>query len=221
MTVPYLIIRLMVFALAASLMVSAQIPGSRKKKDDQKKADAKADEKKDEVKPGTVAEAGPGAPVDPKSYKIGPEDVLMVRVWREAELTALYLVRPDGKITMPLIGDLTASGLTPEGLAQSITEGLGKIMVKPDVTVSVQQVNSKKYYITGEVNKTGQFPLVLPVTVLEALSQAGGLREFGNGKKIVILRGAQRLKFNYNEVIKGKNLQQNITLENGDHIIVP
>jgi polysaccharide export outer membrane protein len=82
-------------------------------------------------------------------------------------------------------------------------------------------VNSKKYYITGEVNKTGQFPLVLPVTILEALSQAGGLREFGNGKKIVILRGAERLKFNYNEVIKGKNLQQNIMLQNGDHIIVP
>jgi polysaccharide biosynthesis/export protein len=221
MTNPNVIIRLMVLALATSLMVPAQIPGFRKKKDDQKKTDAKADEKKDEVKPGTAAEAGPGAPVDPKSYKIGPEDVILVRVWREAELTGLYLVRPDGKITMPLIGDILASGLTPENLATQITEGLGKIMVKPDVTVSVQQVNSKKYYITGEVNKTGQFPLVLPVTILEALSQAGGLREFGNGKKIVILRGAERLKFNYNEVIKGKNLQQNIMLQNGDHIIVP
>ena len=206
-------------------MAPAQIPGFRKKKDDQKKEDAKpdakTDTKKDEGKTGIPAEGTAGAPVDPKSYKIGPEDVILVRVWREAELTSLYLVRPDGKITLPLVGDMVAAGLTPEDMAKSITEALSKIMVKPDVTVSVQQVNSKKYYITGEVNKTGQFSLVLPVSVLEALSLAGGLREFANGKKIVILRGSTRLKFNYNEVIKGKNLAQNIMVENGDYIIVP
>jgi polysaccharide export outer membrane protein len=160
------------------------------------------------------------APVDPKSYKIGANDVLAIRVWREPELSQAVVVRPDGMFTLPLIGDVKAGGLTPEELKNSLSEALGKYITKPEVTVSVQQVLSKKYYITGEVSRTGMFPLVVPTTVLEALSGAGGFREFANKKKIIIMRGNERLKFNYNDVIKGKNMDQNIYLQDGDHIIV-
>ncbi|MCS7026365.1 MAG: polysaccharide biosynthesis/export family protein [Bryobacteraceae bacterium] len=165
--------------------------------------------------------SGPGAPVDPKTYKIGPEDILGIRVWREPELSGPVLVRPDGKISLPLVGEIQAGGETPESLAKLITESLSKVMTKPEVFVSVQQVNSKRYYVTGEVNKPGVYSLVTPVTVLEAISLAGGLREFADQKKIVIVRGNQRLRFNYKEVVAGKNLKQNITVEPGDNIIVP
>ncbi|MCC6395141.1 MAG: polysaccharide biosynthesis/export family protein [Bryobacterales bacterium] len=164
---------------------------------------------------------GAPMPVDPKTYKLGPEDIIMIKVWREPDLSGPVFVRPDGKISMPLIGELQAAGQTPEQLGQDITNALSKVMNKPEVFIAVQQVNSKKYYIIGEVNRTGVFPLVTATTVLEAIGAAGGLKEFANGKKIVIARGSKRIKFNYKEVVDGKNLQQNITLENGDQIIVP
>lgn len=167
------------------------------------------------------AAQGVGAPVDPKTYRIGPEDILGVKVWRENDLSGQVMVRPDGMISMPLVGELKAAGQTPDELAKSITEALLKNMNRAEVFVSVLQVNSKKYYITGEVNRPGQYPLITQTNVMQALSGAGGLREFANGKKIVIMRGDQRLKFNYKEFIDGKNLKQNVGLENGDHIIVP
>ena len=162
-----------------------------------------------------------GALVDPKNYLIGPEDVLLVRVWREADLSGPASVRPDGKITLALGGEVQAAGLTPDALGKKITEVLSNFVNSPQVTVSVQQVNSKRYYISGEVNHSGVFPMVMPTTILEALVNAGGFRDFANSKKIVILRGTKRLNFNYKEVIKGKNLEQNVLLENGDHIVVP
>lgn len=168
----------------------------------------------------SLAEAPPAA-VDPKSYMIGVEDVLLIRVWREPEHSGLATVRPDGKITLPLIGDLQAAGLTPEKLDAAVTEALGKYINNPDVIVSVQAVRSKRYYVTGEVNRPGAYPLVTPVTVLEALTLAGGFRDFANKKNITVLRGTQRFKFNYNDVVKGKNLDQNITLQHGDYIVVP
>ena len=161
-----------------------------------------------------------GTAVDPKTYKIGTEDIINVRVWREPELSGPVLVRPDGKVAMPLVGELQAEGLTPDELGHAITEALKEKLTKPEVFIQVQAVNSKKYYISGEVNRTGSFPLISPVTVFEALSIAGGLREFANQKRIVIVRGAERLKFNYKEVVDGKNLKQNVYLQNGDHIIV-
>lgn len=163
----------------------------------------------------------PAQPVDPKTYKIGPEDVLLIHVWREPELSGPVAVRPDGQITLPLVGDLQAGGLTPDALVQGITQKLSTLLNSPQVMVSVQAVRSKKFYIIGEVNRPGEFPLVTPTTVLDALSNAGGFRDFANTKKIVIMRGDKRLKFNYKEVTSGKNLQQNILLENNDHIIVP
>ena len=165
--------------------------------------------------------SGVAAPVDPRSYLIGPEDVLGVTVWREPEVSRLVQVRPDGKITLPLAGELTAGGLTPVQLETQVTKKLSEFINQPVVTVSVQSVQSKKYYLAGEINRSGAFPLVVPTTVLEAINAAGGFKEFANKGKVVILRGDQRLKFNYNDVVKGKNLKQNIYLENGDHIIVP
>jgi polysaccharide export outer membrane protein len=177
---------------------------------------------RDGVKPiGDATATGVAAPVDPKTYKVGPGDVLLVRVWREPELSGQVQVRPDGKFTLPLVGELAAADLTPEQITQNITEGLSKFINKPEVMVSVQQILSKKFYITGGVNRTGTYPLVMPTNVLEALSNAGGFKEFANKKKIVIMRGTERLKFNYNDVVKGKKLEQNIQIQDGDHIFVP
>jgi polysaccharide export outer membrane protein len=172
-----------------------------------------------DVKP---ASAGGGiAAVDPNSFVLGVEDVIFIRTWRNDDWTWETAIRPDGKITGPLIGDIEAAGKTPAQVAQTIAELLTKYINKPEVTVTVRQVNSKKYYVTGEVNQGGAFPLVGKVTVLEALGKAGGFREFANLKKIVILRNGQRLPFNYRDVTKGKKLEQNIVLEPGDYIIVP
>lgn len=160
------------------------------------------------------------APVDPKTYRIGVEDVLGIRVWREADLSGSVVVRPDGKITMPLAGEIQAAGLTPEELQQRIAEALSRFLTKPEVIVSVLDVRSKRYYVSGNVLRSGPVPLVTPTTVLQALSMAG-LGQWAKKNKIVIMRGTQRLKFNYNEVIKGKKLEQNIFLQDGDHIFVP
>jgi polysaccharide export outer membrane protein len=161
------------------------------------------------------------APVDPRTYMIGPEDILLVKVWREPELSSAVQVRPDGKITLSLIGEVQASGKTPEQLKETVVDALEEFINKPEVTVSVQSVLSRKFTIVGGVGRNGTFPLVVPITILEALSNAGGFKEFANKKKITILRAGKILKFNYNEVIKGKNMDQNIFVENGDYIVVP
>jgi len=161
------------------------------------------------------------APVDPRSYKLGAEDIIAVRVWREPELSGPLVVRPDGQVSMPLIGDLKAEGLTPVQLGAQIAEKLSKYINGPEVSVSVQTVRSKRYSVTGEVLRPGAYPLVVPTTVLDALTQAGGFREFANTKNITVLRGTKRFKFNYKDVIKGKNMSQNILLENGDYVVVP
>jgi polysaccharide biosynthesis/export protein len=161
------------------------------------------------------------APVDPKTFKIGPEDILRIVVWREADLTTAVQVRPDGKITMSLVGEIDAAGKTPEELKDSLVQALGEFIHKPEVTVFVQSVQSRRFYIMGEVGRPGAFPLIVPIRVLEALTNAGGFREFANTKKIRILRQGKVINFNYNDVSKGKNLDQNIWVENGDYIIVP
>lgn len=196
----------MLIAIISTVLLAAQAPAG------QPPAPTSAAEAK--------APAG-AAPVDPKGYIIGPEDILSVRVWREPELSGQFPVRPDGRISLPLVGEVQAAGLTPEKLGASIATGLEKVMTHPEVTVGVDRVNSKKYFIQGEINKPGAYPLTIPTTVLEALVNAGGFRDFANTKKIIILRGSQRLKFNYHDVTKGKKMEQNILLQNGDQIIVP
>jgi polysaccharide biosynthesis/export protein len=164
-----------------------------------------------------------GEPVDPNTYIIGSEDILQVEVYGQPNLSRPVTVRPDGMITLPLLkNDVKAGGITPKQLKELVTKAYEEFLVQPPlVMVSVMAVNSKFYYISGEVGRAGQYPLVTAKTVMQALTMAGGLREFANKKKIVITRGPKRFNFNYNDVIKGKNMQQNIYLESGDMIIVP
>jgi polysaccharide export outer membrane protein len=205
-------------ALAACGMLAAQQPAPEQQPPAAQATTDKATE------PGTAPEVKPApnaAAVDPKAYIIGPEDLISIRVWREPENSGQFVVRPDGKISVPLVGEIQAAGMTPEKLSLNIAESLQKVMVHPEVTVGVEKVNSKKYYIQGEVNRPGSYPLVIDTTILEALVNAGGFRDFANTKKIVILRGSERIKFNYNQVTKGKKMDQNILLKPGDQIIVP
>jgi polysaccharide export outer membrane protein len=164
---------------------------------------------------------GAGAPVDSNAYKVGPADILNIRVWNEAEFSGPVAVHDDGMITLPLVGDLQAGGKTPNEIQQIVAKALAKYVVKPLVTITVQSVESKKYYIDGLIAKPGEYPLITPTTVFQAISRAGGLQEFANGKKIYVLRGSERIHFNYKEVIHGKNLAQDIQLQPGDHIVVP
>jgi polysaccharide export outer membrane protein len=161
-----------------------------------------------------------GAPIDPKTYVIGPEDILYVQVFHEPEMTRAVGVRPDGKITMPLIGDMQAAGLTPERFGAQLKQALSTYLHNPDVTISLGQVNSKRYTVAGGVLRPGPYPLVLPMKVFDALSSVG-FKDFANTKKIVIIRGDKRIKFNYKDVLHGKHLEQNILLEPGDTIYVP
>lgn len=171
---------------------------------------------------GTAAAAmamGGGAAVDPSAYKIGVEDVLGMQVWREPEFSRIYTVRADGKINLALVGEITAAGLTPKELEAKVVEALSTIMNRPQVNLFVVEVRSRKYYVSGEVSKTGAFYISSKITVLEALSLAGGLREFANKKKIFIRRGTEQIKYDYNAVMKGK--KPDIELLPNDHIFVP
>jgi polysaccharide biosynthesis/export protein len=175
----------------------------------------------DKEKPAPDHTPGAGAAVDSNKYKIGPSDILSIRVWNEEKFSGPVAVHQDGKITLPLVGDVDAGGLTPIEVQDTVAKALTKYVVKPLVTVTVQEVGSKKYYLDGQVNHPGEFPLAIPTTILEAISRAGGLQEFANTKKIYILRGDKRLPFNYKDVLRGKHMEQNIRVEPGDHIVVP
>ncbi len=157
-------------------------------------------------------------------YVIGPEDVLHIAVWREADLTATLPVRPDGKISLPLLNDVQASGLTPQQLANSVTEKLKKYIADPRVTVVVTQINSKRVYMVGEVLHSGPMSMVANMTVLQALSSAG-LNQFANTKRIYVLRTEngkqQKLPVNYRKLVKGEQIEQNYLLLPGDEIVVP
>jgi polysaccharide export outer membrane protein len=169
------------------------------------------------------------APVDAASYVLGPEDVIFIMVWRSAEFSGQHMIRPDGKITINLVGEVQAAGSTPEALGSSIKERLRKVLLDPDVSVSVIQVNSKRYFIEGEVLKPGEYKLVVPTRILEALVNAGGFKDFAKQTDIRIMRGQTVLHFNYKNAIKprpnpkpnnAKNADQNVYLEPGDIIIV-
>jgi polysaccharide biosynthesis/export protein len=166
------------------------------------------------------------SPVAPDaSYKIGPQDVLRIDVWKETEISRSVPVRPDGKISLPLLNDVQAAGLTAMELANNITEGLKKFITSPQVTVSVTEINSRRVYVTGEVTKPGAYALLPNMTALQAITSAGGFTQFARTKKIYVLRneGGKQVKypFNYNEVVSGKRSEDNITLLPGDTIVVP
>jgi polysaccharide biosynthesis/export protein len=157
-------------------------------------------------------------------YVIGPEDVLHISVWKEADLTVTLPVRPDGKISLPLLSDVQAAGLTPVQLAESVTEKLKKYIADPRVTVVVTQINSKRIYMVGEVAHTGPIPMLPNMTVLQAVSSAG-LTQFANTKGIYVLRmengKQQKMPVNYRKLVKGEQMDQNYVLQPGDTIVVP
>jgi len=169
---------------------------------------------------GTVSQIS----VDP-DYKIGPQDVLRIDVWKEPDISRTIPVRPDGKITLPLLNDVQAAGMTAMQLAASLHDSFSKFLTNPQVTVTVTEINSRRVYITGEVVRAGALPLLPGMTVLQALSSSGGFTQFAKTKNIYVLRteeGKQvKHPFNYKEVVKGNLQGQNILLQPGDIIVVP
>jgi polysaccharide export outer membrane protein len=178
------------------------------------------------VPPNAVAASIPAAdaPAGP-NFVIGAGDMLSVVFWRDEKLSREVLVRPDGKISLPLLNDVPAAGYTPDKLALVLSQAAAKFVAEPDVTVIVTGIHSRQVFVVGEVLKAGAVALTGEMTVLQAIGVAGGLQEYADKKNIVIIRSEQgaekRLKFNYEQVIKGRNPQQNILLRPGDTIVVP
>jgi len=184
--------------------------------------------------PAQVAAPAPAAPepaplvsapgVDANTYVIGPSDVLAVTVWKEPDLSREILVRPDGMITLPLLGDVQASGLTPLQLADQIAAKLKKYVQDPNVSVVVGAIHSKVIYLLGEVGRKGPVEMTPGMTLLEAIASASGLTDYANAKKIYILRDKdgkhERIPVHYKEALKG-NSEFNLVLQPGDTIVVP
>jgi polysaccharide export outer membrane protein len=180
--------------------------------------------KQSQPSPGPESGTMPAPPGD--YYVIGPEDILEITVWKQPELSGRVPVRPDGKISMTLIGEVEAAGLTPPKLADLITEKLKTYVTKPQVNVMVQEVKSQFVNMVGEVLKPGRYELTQPMTILDAITAAGGPTPFAKLKSIYVLRplgsGAQQtLFFDYKAVIKGRKLDQNIYLRRGDTVVIP
>lgn len=186
------------------------------------------------VRPAAAQTPAPAAPVAaqkpqtdlPSDYVVGPDDVLSVVFWKDPDMSAEVTVRPDGIITLPLIGDLRVAGITPDALKQRVQKEGTKYVTDPNVTVIVKQVNSRRVFITGQVTRPGEYPLTGTRTVMQLIALAGGLTEYADAKNIKIMRttpqGQQSvLPFNYREVERGQNLSQNVQLQPGDTLIVP
>jgi polysaccharide biosynthesis/export protein len=173
---------------------------------------------------GDATPATKAATTDP-GYVIGPEDVLDINVWKEPDVSRTVPVRPDGKISLPLINDVQAAGSTPQQLASAVTQKLRKYLNEPQVTVIVTAINSQRVFVVGEVLRAGAFPLIPGMTVLQALSSAGGFTTFADVKKIHVMRRVNgkhvEMPFNYRDVLRGDNPDQNIKLEPGDTVVVP
>jgi polysaccharide export outer membrane protein len=166
---------------------------------------------------------GPRAEVSLTDYVIGTGDVLHVSVWDEPLLTVTATVRPDGKISMPLLDDVSVSGMTPDGLQKSLTDKLTRFVHKPRVTVTVQEIHSRLVFITGEVQRPGAYSLVASMNVVQLVARSGGFTDFAKQKKIYVLRANKttRIDVNYGKVLKGQAPQQNIDLAPGDTVVVP
>jgi polysaccharide biosynthesis/export protein len=208
-----------IVGILAALLMTWGTPAGSARRTEQEKQDAP-----NSAKSPATTQAVPSATEDP-AYRIGPQDVLKIDVWKEEQLTRTVPVRPDGKITLPLLNDVQAVGLTPMELANLISDQLKKYINNPQVTVSVTEINSRRVYVTGEVTKAGAFALLPHMTVLQALSSSGGFTQFAKVKNIYVLRsehGKQvKMPFNYKEAVNGKNQEQNIELQPGDVIVVP
>ena len=175
------------------------------------------------AKPPTPTELG--GIETPADYVVGIDDVLAIVFWREKEMSSEVTVRPDSMISLPLINDIRAAGLTPEQLRVKVSEAASRFVEEPTVTVVVKAINSRKVFITGQIAKIGAYPLGGSTTVLQLIAMAGGLLEYADSKKITILRnegGKQvTMSFNYRDVAVGRNLKQNVELKPGDTVVVP
>jgi len=172
-----------------------------------------------------AAEPRPGR-TDPEEFVIGTGDVLAINVWKEAEISKVLPVRSDGRISLPLVGELVAGGKTPKQLEAEITTKLKDFVSNPAVTVVVEEIKSQKFNVLGMVNHPGSFPLTKPMTVIDAIAAAGGFRDFAKQKDIYVLRREAsgkdtRLPFNYKDVIKGQHSEQNVELQSNDTVVVP
>ncbi len=171
-------------------------------------------------------QAAPAGQANDDTYVIGNDDLLAINVWKEPEISRVVQVRSDGKISLPLIGEVVAGKRTPRDLKNEITEKLKSYISEPEVTVIVQEMRSRKFNVLGMVARPGSYPLTSNMTILDGLALAGGFRDFAKKKSIYVLRkkvnGTQeRLPFNYKDVIDGKNAEQNVKLEPGDTVVVP
>jgi polysaccharide export outer membrane protein len=176
--------------------------------------------------PATPPAASANRVVPPSGYVIGPDDVLGIVFWREKELSADVVVRPDGIITLPLLEDIKVTGMTPAELKQKVMAEAGKLVTNPSVTVIVKQINSRKVFITGHVARPGSYSLTAPMSVLQLIALSGGLLEFADRSKIRVMRvdrvsGAETHLVNYKQLANGEDLKQNIELKPGDTVIVP
>lgn len=176
--------------------------------------------------PGGPKPIAPLAPasVAPPGYVIGPDDVLGVLFWREKDISGDVIVRPDGKITLPLLNDVQAAGMTTEELRASLTTAAARFVEEPNVTVVVRQINSRRVFITGQIGKPGPYTLSPGLTVMQLIALAGGLTEFADSKNIIIMRTEKgkpmAYRFNYKDVLDRKKLEQNIELKPGDTVVV-
>jgi polysaccharide biosynthesis/export protein len=171
------------------------------------------------------ATANGAAAALPPDYVIGPDDVLDVRFWKDQDMSGEFVVRPDGRISLPLLNDVAAAGLTPEQLRIRLTEEARRYVETPNATVIVKAINSRKVFITGQVEKPGPYSLTSRVTVVQLIAMAGGLREYADAGKIIIMRTENGrvtpLRFDYTKLAEGRNVSQNVELRPGDTVIVP
>jgi polysaccharide export outer membrane protein len=218
----------LIFALSALLLLTdvsdAQTTASPGQKPASRPAGPASPAAPRPGQPG-AATAKPQEAVRPIDYVIGSEDVLGVVFWREPEMSGDVTVRPDGRITIPVIGEVQAAGKTPEQLQAEIVAAASKYISAPNAVVVVRTINSRKVFVTGRVTTPGTYPLTGALTVMQAIALAGGLTEFANPKNITILRteaGQSRtFTFNYQDVARGRSLEQNIQLRPGDTVVVP
>jgi polysaccharide export outer membrane protein len=209
------------FALSAAPVLAGQAPAAS--------TPAPTSPSPSSVKPAPGSNAaGPAIPTGvqvPADYLIGPEDVLTIVFWREKDLSSDVVVRPDGRISLPVLQDVHASGLTPEQLRDSLTKTAERYVEDPNVTVVVKEINSRRVFITGQVAKPGPYNITSPMTVLQLIAFAGGLLEYADDEHILIMRVEKdtpvSYRFNYKEITRQRNLKQNVLLKPGDTVIVP
>jgi polysaccharide export outer membrane protein len=203
-----------VFCLGVQAYADAQVQANAQLQS------GKADNRPAATAAGTVV----GTPL-PAKYVIGVGDVLAIAFWREQALSGDVVVRPDGKISLPLLNDVQASGSTPEELAHALASAAVKFVDEPDVAVIVKEIHSRRVFLVGQVATPGMVPLTGDMNVLQLIAVGGGLLEYADRKNIVITRTQDRqemrFKFNYDDVLKGKNARQNMLLRPGDTVVVP